>query len=250
MLDLVAEVARRVIENGGETYRAEQLLARTAGAAGMKSCHSFVTPTGIMASGDDADGQKSIVRRIERRGINLGEICRIESLVRNLESGSLPLDAFKTALRRETPPRRFTLAIRVLASSWIAACFALLFGGGSNEFGFALAIGPIITFSGILLDRAGIPPYFERMGNSALVVFLAMAAVAVRPGVDLGSLTSGPLMLLVPGIAITNSVRDTIEGDLVAGLSRGLEAFLLAAALAVGAGFALKCGDLIARFAA
>ena len=47
-------------------------------------------------------------------------------------------------------------------------------------------------------------------------------------------------MLLVPGLAITNAVRDTIGGDLLAALARGLEAILTAVAIAVGTGIALK----------
>ena len=46
-------------------------------------------------------------------------------------------------------------------------------------------------------------------------------------------------MTLVPGVAITNSMRDVIAGDLMAGMVRGLEALLVALALALGTGVAL-----------
>ena len=47
------------------------------------------------------------------------------------------------------------------------------------------------------------------------------------------------IMLLVPGLAITNAIRDTVAGDYVSGLSRGAEAFLTAVAIAVGIGTVL-----------
>ena len=47
-------------------------------------------------------------------------------------------------------------------------------------------------------------------------------------------------MLLVPGLAITNAIRDTISGDLLAGISRAVEAFLIAVAIAVGSGIVLR----------
>lgn len=244
-LSLAADVARRVLENGGETYRAEEFLLRTARAAGLASCEGFVIPTGIIASVDE--GHHAIVRRIERRGIDLGEICRVEDLVRALEAGEIAPSEMRNRLDAASPEPRFGLAHRVVFSAWIAGFFALLFGGSEVDFGFALAIGPIAAFMESLIGRAGIPKYFNNMIGAAIIVFLALVAAAVHPDVLLSALTSGPLMLLVPGIAITNAIRDTIEGDLVAGMARGLEAFLLAAALAVGAGFALKCGDLIAR---
>jgi uncharacterized membrane protein YjjP (DUF1212 family) len=43
-------------------------------------------------------------------------------------------------------------------------------------------------------------------------------------------------MPLVPGLAITNAVRDLMGGDLVSGLSKGAEALLTA--FAIGAGIA------------
>lgn len=47
-------------------------------------------------------------------------------------------------------------------------------------------------------------------------------------------------MLLVPGLAITNAIRDTMAGDLVAGLTRSAEAFLIALAIAIGTGVVLS----------
>ena len=49
----------------------------------------------------------------------------------------------------------------------------------------------------------------------------------------------GAIMLLVPGIALTNAIRDLVAGDLLSGISRAVEAFLVGAALAIGTGFAL-----------
>jgi len=46
-------------------------------------------------------------------------------------------------------------------------------------------------------------------------------------------------MLLVPGLAITNAIRDTIAGDYVSGVARAVDAFLCAIAIAVGAGFVM-----------
>ena len=43
-------------------------------------------------------------------------------------------------------------------------------------------------------------------------------------------------MLLVPGLAITNAIRDSINGDVVSGLARATEAIFIAVAIAVGSG--------------
>ena len=47
-------------------------------------------------------------------------------------------------------------------------------------------------------------------------------------------------MLLVPGMIITNAIRDTISGDLVSGLTKAAEAILIAVSIAVGTGMVMN----------
>ena len=46
----------------------------------------------------------------------------------------------------------------------------------------------------------------------------------------------GCMMQLVPGVAITNFIRDSISGDFLSGISRGSEALFVAMAIAFGVG--------------
>jgi uncharacterized membrane protein YjjP (DUF1212 family) len=46
-------------------------------------------------------------------------------------------------------------------------------------------------------------------------------------------------MPLVPGVAITNAIRDTLNGDYVSGAARAVEAFIKALAIALGVGLGL-----------
>ena len=41
-------------------------------------------------------------------------------------------------------------------------------------------------------------------------------------------------MLLIPGVALTNSIRDVISGDIVSGMLRFAEAMIIALAIAAG----------------
>ena len=47
----------------------------------------------------------------------------------------------------------------------------------------------------------------------------------------------GNIMTLIPGIGLTNALRDLLVGDSIAGLLRSVEAALMA--LAIGAGYFL-----------
>ena len=64
---------------------------------------------------------------------------------------------------------------------------------------------------------------------SMLTVFLLM------PGLLTDAVIAGALMPLVPGLAMTNAVQDSLRGDMVSGLSHGAQALLTACLIAGGA---------------
>ena len=63
-----------------------------------------------------------------------------------------------------------------------------------------------------------------------------------------GPIIAGTIMLFVPGVAITNSIRDFLSGDMLAGLLRMVEAILTAVSLAGGAGIILKLWNTFGGF--
>ena len=56
----------------------------------------------------------------------------------------------------------------------------------------------------------------------------------LAPGLDMDMIMIGDIMLLIPGISITNAVRDVLTGDTISGIMRFIEAMLWAGCLAFG----------------
>ena len=55
----------------------------------------------------------------------------------------------------------------------------------------------------------------------------------------------GSIMIFVPGVAITNSIRDFLSGDMLSGVARMTEAVLIAVSLAAGTGLILNLWSVI-----
>jgi uncharacterized membrane protein YjjP (DUF1212 family) len=70
-----------------------------------------------------------------------------------------------------------------------------------------------------------------------LIGFLSFLFVKIGLGHQLDKIIIGSVMSLVPGLLVTNAVRDLMAGHLVSGLSKGAEAFLTA--FAIGSGIAI-----------
>ena len=65
------------------------------------------------------------------------------------------------------------------------------------------------------------------------------------PSLQTELIVAGAIMPLVPGLAMTNAVQDTMRGDMVSGLSHGAQAILTAFLIAGGALLAMALMRII-----
>ena len=83
------------------------------------------------------------------------------------------------------------------------------------------------------------------MLGGSLAAFIALLANSTGLVSNMDTIIIGSIMLLVPGIAITNAIRDTIAGDLVSGISRSVEALFVAIAISSGTSIVFKIWFLL-----
>ena len=95
------------------------------------------------------------------------------------------------------------------------------------------------------LGRLNTNMFLKTLTGSALGSFAALFMTWAGLGEHSDCIIIGAFMSLVPGILFTNSFRDVMAGDMVAGLSRLADALLTAVALALGTAFSLGLTRLI-----
>ena len=60
-----------IMENGGETYRAEETICRMGGGFGLSEVESFAVPTGLFISYRNAEGTlETSIKRVRRLRIH------------------------------------------------------------------------------------------------------------------------------------------------------------------------------------
>jgi uncharacterized membrane protein YjjP (DUF1212 family) len=121
-----------------------------------------------------------------------------------------------------------------------AASFAGMFGGTPRDFMGAFIIGGLIYFLKGLSEKMELNPYLMYSAGGCLASVSAILFSRIDLITSVDTTTIGSIMLLVPGMAITNAIRDIIAGDLVAGMARAAEALIIATCLATGSGIALS----------
>lgn len=239
---IVATYAGQIIlESGGETYRVEETIIRICENYGLKDAESFVTPTGIMCSALKENSESiSIVKRVKNRTVNLERIDLVNDLSRSIELQTMPIDTLKDELDKIASTSVYPPYIDVLFSALAASGFSFMFGGNLKDFFCAFFIGIIIKTTVHVATSLDINSFFINSIGGAIGELLALLCINSGIGTHLDTIIIGSIMLLVPGLSITNAIRDTIAGDLVSGLTRAADAFLVAISIAAGTGAVLS----------
>lgn len=240
LLDTAVAAGELMLENGAETYRVEDTMHRILSLSRLQTAEVFVTMTGFVATLDDPSiHSMTVVRRITERGTNLDMIDQLNSLSRNLCSGELSLEAAARQIQnlKSHPwkPGAFLVSTPV-----VTAAFALTYGGTLSEAFLSAVTGFVIAVCLYACRRLKLPSFFGTLLSSAAASVLASGFLRMFPFFgNLDSVIIASIMPLVPGVAITNAVFDTLHGDYLSGTARMLEAFVTAAAVAMGIGIGL-----------
>lgn len=225
-----------LLRNGAETSRAEETMGHIARACGAGGVESFVIPTGVFITVTDKAGRSlTSMRRVTERTINLDRIAKVNELSRSLSEGRLQPDAAQALLAEIAKERTgFGLMPSMLASGGVGGTFAVLQSGGQGEVLAAFLAALTVRYIAHVVSKLhGVQFSFEFLGALAAALVGSLAHL-FWPGISRDIVIIGGVMPLVPGMAITNAIRDVIAGDLLSGLSRGLEAVLTSAAVAMG----------------
>lgn len=246
LMDTAVLAGEIMLVAGAETYRVEDTIRRMLQTSGFERCDVFVVATGIMATlADWRVDTLSITRRVGEKNTNLGNISDANDISRKYCSGEMTLKQAFHDLKR-IRSQRYPVWLNYICMVLTAAFFTILLGGGWAESCFAAMNGLIIVLGQVINRRFQVNGFVLNMAMSFLMSFTCQG-FARLPGLalEMEPLIAGSIMALLPGVAITNAIRDTLQGDYMSGAARVIEAFVIAASLGVGVGAGLAFGGTV-----
>lgn len=224
------------MESGAETYRVEDTMNRIAASYGLDDTYSFVTSTAIIFSLNNRTNTRLI--RIRERTTDLEKIALTNSLSRKIASKQLDIDEAKSELiHLHHASLQFSSITKFFAAAIACGFFLFMFGGVMHDFIYAIlaGAGAFLTFD--FVQRFIQIKFFSEFISAAVVITIAAFFTHIGWAQNQDIITIAGVMPLVPGILITNAIRDLMAGELLAGMSRGVEAALTS--FAIGAGVAI-----------
>lgn len=231
---------RLLLKSGAETYRVEDTLTFMAQAFGARDVQVIAQPTGVSYSYvDDVGTSIAQVVRIHTRSTDLAVLAKVNEISRLSTSGQYCLEDAIAALEAVQGSKPRNIWWEVLGAFLTAGFFSLLFDGSWFELLVAGICGSLARLLGLLFHDSPLSSTLQLFISSFLAAFAALLAARLYTGANESAMIIGSIMPLLPGMLFTNAIRDTVGGDLVSGVARGVEALLKSVAIAVGVGIML-----------
>lgn len=243
VLILALHAGELMMKSGAEIYRVEDTITRICKACKIPYVEVFATTTGIFLSLDEGSADSDMhtfIKRIKGITIDLNKISRINQFSREFATTDLSVDEGLEIIKDISKAKPYPIMVRILGASLVCSFFALIFGGDTKDFFCSFVIGAFSYTASVLLDKIETNLFIRGFCCCSLATILALFSIVSGLGSNLSSIIIGSIMIFLPGVAITNAIRDTLAGDTLSGVSRGLEAIIVAISLASGVGVIIK----------
>lgn len=239
-LKYAMEIGEWMLKSGAGVSRVEDTISRICKAYGAKEANVFSITSSIVTTIEDKHGETiTQTKRIRYYKTDFRKLDELNQLSRYM-CQNLPEEMeVRKRISEIKKGKVVVFTEEVITSAIIAAAWTSFYGGGITEGIIATIAGALVT---ILARYIRILAPNEMVLNFLLSFFVAsFAYISASLGLteDYGKIIIGNIMLLVPGVAFVNALRDMIGGDMMSGILRVCESVLLAVFLAAGSFMAL-----------
>lgn len=237
VLTLAVEIGDLLLRNGAEVYRVEDTVMHILKAYDIKDCDVYVLSNGIFASAaEHTDDACSMIRHVPLGSVHLGRVAALNQLSRELCAKECTIEeAWKRIAEYKNIPVASN-AVQFFFCGLGSGCFAYLFGGTALDGVVAFIVGAILQLFLIGFKNRSNSKFITNILGSGLVTTLSLLFLTLGLPVLYDKIIIGAIMPLVPGIALTTSIRDLFNGDYVSGTIHLMDALLTAFCIAVGVG--------------
>lgn len=234
ILKILMSFGKLMIQSGAEINRVEDTVNRVGMSYEISKISVFAITTNLVITIVDSDGHSYTrsKRIVSSATTDFTKLELLNSLSRAKCNGEIDDDEFEKRFLeiKNFKESNFKFYIGSMIS---AGSFTIFFGGDILD-----ALVAVLFSLLIFLIEDKFKEYCPNimMFNfiTAFVVGLGISVVSLFFSLNADKIVIGDIMLLIPGVAFTNSMRNLLVGDTLAGVMRLVETILWAAALAVG----------------
>lgn len=239
VVDIALSAGEILLVNGAETYRVEETIEKICDSYGV-TCECISIATGVFISAKDGDDEQvSSLKRIRQRRVDLYRIELINSFSRSLFDNPVSYDEAKKILKEINDAPYFSFRVRIFAACMTSFVYTLFFNGTILDAAVSIIISFVIYIMLEKISEVGFFQFFEYYLSGLLIGGISLLAQFFVVGINKNNVITGAIMILLPGVALTNGITDALYGDFASGLAKFGEAMLIITAVGAGIGTAL-----------
>ncbi|MEU4444921.1 threonine/serine exporter family protein [Actinosynnema sp. NPDC050801] len=247
VLDLALRVGEAQMAGGAGAADVTATILAVTNAYGLPHTEVDVIYTSITVSchrGTEAAPVTSM-RVVRGRSVDYTRLAAVEDLIRRITTdATTAAEASAEIDRISRADHPYPRWVATLAWAGMAGAVALLVGGGPLLAAMAAVVTATVDRVGRVLNRRGLPFFFQQVVGGALAtsVAVAMYATDLLPSVRPSLLIATGIVVLLSGLSLVGTVQDAITGYNVTAAGRTVEVALLTAGLIAGIALTLRAG--------
>lgn len=239
-MKLAMRTGELLLINGAEIYRVEDTVSRILSTGNLVDEIEVATTYSSIMISFYYNGYITSIKKIKDRTLNLEKISKVNDFARSFVNNNIDIDNANKILDDIENMDSYSNVKKVIMAAFGSAMFTLALDG--------TPIDAVVAFVAVLFGQYVLTKtrdsgrkYFMEIVYGAIIVS-TVAIVSHHLGIvsNLYAVIIGSILLLFPGVVMTNSVRDFMNGDLMSGLIGFIQALFIAIALAIGVGFVMK----------
>lgn len=235
LLTCILDLGEILLTSGAEISRVEDTMKRMALAYGFMKVDVFsITSSIVVTVHTDRGEVLTQTRRIMQYDTDLDKIEKVNCISRQVCNELLPVQELQKTIEDIRLDKGYPEGVLFLFYGIISAAFSLFFGGTVLDAAAAFLCGLLLRFILNTGVRVGLQNLVLNFLCSAAVGLGAVVITRFGLGQNIDKIIIGNIMLLIPGLLFTTSLRDMINGDLITGLLGLCDAVLRALAIALG----------------
>ncbi|MEG0806639.1 MAG: threonine/serine exporter family protein [Lachnospiraceae bacterium] len=236
LLSLTLDIAEEMLMSGAEINRVEDTLLRICKAYEFKKVNVFSITEFIFVSLLAPNGKIiTQTRRVYSYNNNLSHLEQLNKLSRYICTEKPGVSAILDRIELLSQEEPVTPAwVRCLCFMIGGGAFACFFGGNFLDCIASSLVAIFMYFFGQFSKMQEMNRIAHTVVCSAIAGTLGLFLYTIGIGSNLDKIMIGNIMLLIPGMVFTNSIRDMLCGNIISGLLRLIESLLVAIAIAVG----------------
>lgn len=238
ILIILDDIGRLLLMGGAESFRVEDTVERIGRELGIQ-VDCYVTLTAVFVS--EKNGTNTKVVKAKTAGFNLQTVDEINTLSRRLTDREISdIEFIREFNIRKSHSTNYPVYCKLISAGLVS--MAPMLASKSNCLDYILMFITGLAGYGMyyVTSYRSKTPYASEFIGGFTIGLITYFFTIFTFEINTSNIIIGSMMPLVPGLAITNSLREIIMGDVISGLVRSVNAMIVLVSLACGVWTALE----------